>query len=494
MPLLHPSSPRIRKIIGAAAGLLLTALSHSAPAAPLADPIPTAIPDSPLAVDVETVADGLTAPVWGTAAPGHGDRLYVADQDGILWNVDLDSGSKSVLLNVNDRLVSLGVGGPGTFDERGLLGVAFHPQYQDTGLLYTYTSEPVAGSADFSTLPADTSANHQSVISEWQVPAPGSAGSVVDPATRREVLRIDQPQFNHNAGALSFGPDGDLFVSLGDGGAADDQGVGHVPGGNGQDPSNVLGTLLRIDPGGSDSANGQYSIPEDNPFADSAEGADEVYAYGFRNPYRFSFDPATGDLVAADVGQNDIEEVDLVTSGGNYGWREKEGTFLFDANGSDPGFVSADSPGSPAELTDPVLQYDHDEGIAVVGGFVYRGSGLGEALSGKYLFGDYFYPDEGGGRLLVGDLATGQIHELLGPGELDGISILGFGRDAAGELYVLGNETGTPFGDSGVVLKITREVPVPGTLALLGLGLAALGLFGRRRPPLRPFYPPPNPL
>ncbi|NIW38838.1 MAG: CHRD domain-containing protein, partial [Gemmatimonadetes bacterium] len=382
---------------------------------------------------------------------------------------------------VTDRLVSLGVAGPGTFDERGLLGVAFHPDYASTGLLYTYTSEPVAGSADFSTMPPDTSANHQSVISEWQVPVPGDPTSVADPSTRREVFRIDQPQFNHNAGALNFGPDGDLYISLGDGGAADDQGVGHVTGGNGQDPGNVLGAILRIDPGGSDSANGQYGVPVDNPFAGTTDGADEIYAYGFRNPFRFSFDPVTGELFAADVGQNDIEEVDLVAAGGNYGWRVKEGTFLFDPNGADAGFVTADSPGSPAGLTDPVLQYDHDEGIAVVGGFIYRGHELDEELFGKYLFGDYFFPAEGGGRLLVGNLATGQIRELLSPGDMGGLSLLGFGRDGAGELYLLANATGVPFGESGVVLRLTRAVPAPGTLGLVGLGLAALGFLGRER-------------
>ncbi|MPZ52881.1 MAG: CHRD domain-containing protein, partial [Acidimicrobiia bacterium] len=217
----------------------------------------------PLAL--ETVADGMTAPNWGTASPGIDDRLIVTDQDGLLWSVDLVSGNTEVFLDVSTRLVALGVGGPGTFDERGLLGVAFHPDYTTNGLLYTYTSEPEDGPADFSTMPEGTAPNHQSVIAEWRVPSPGDPDSVVDPATRREVLRIDEPQFNHDAGALVFGPDGHFYVALGDGGQGDDQGVGHVPGGNGQDPTNVLGTVLRIDPLDSNSANGQYGIPADNP-------------------------------------------------------------------------------------------------------------------------------------------------------------------------------------------------------------------------------------
>jgi glucose/arabinose dehydrogenase len=208
-------------------------------------------------ISLETVATELTAPNWGTVVPGCPElenRLVVSDQNGILWGIDTDSGEKTVLLDVSERLVRLGVGGEGTFDERGFLGVALHPEFADNGLLYTYTSEPVAGDADFSTMPDGEEANHQSVINEWQVVEPPCAPeSVVDPATVRELMRIDEPQFNHDAGALAFGPDEMLYISLGDGGMADDQGVGHVEGGNGQDPSNILGSIVRIDPLGTDS-------------------------------------------------------------------------------------------------------------------------------------------------------------------------------------------------------------------------------------------------
>jgi glucose/arabinose dehydrogenase len=218
----------------------------------LADPILT----GGFHVRLEPVADGLTAPNWGTAAPGDNQRLFVTDQDGILWAIDLDSGDKSVFLDVSDRLVALGAFGPGTFDERGLLGVAFHPDYAMNGLLYTYTSEPVSAPADFSTMPVGTEPNHQSVILEWQVPNPGDPAAVVDPTSARELLRIDQPQFNHDGGGMDFGADGMLYISLGDGGGRDDQGVGHGEIGNGQDLSTILGSIIRIDPLGNNSANG----------------------------------------------------------------------------------------------------------------------------------------------------------------------------------------------------------------------------------------------
>ncbi|MGB9956353.1 PQQ-dependent sugar dehydrogenase [Haloferax prahovense] len=423
----------------------------------LEDPIPEPIEAGPQTVRLEMVASGLTAPNWGTAVPGCdglANRLVLTDQTGILWSVDTETGEKSVFADLSELLVSLGVGGPGTFDERGLLGVAFHPEYATNGFLYTYTSEPVGGSADFSTMPAGESPNHQSVVREWQVPEPCNPDAVVDPTTAREVLRVDEPQFNHNAGCLNFGPDEKLYISLGDGGAADDQGVGHVPGGNGQDPGNVLGTILRIDPRGTDAANGEYGVPADNPFVDRDGFVDEIYAYGFRNPFRFSFDARTGELYAADVGQNDVEEVDIVVAGGNYGWREKEGPLCFDPNGAEPGFVfECESGDAPADVIDPVAAYDHDEGIAVVGGFVSRGDEL-PALRGRYIFGDYFHPASGGGRLFYLE-RNDRIREFRLAG-LDalGFAVLGFGQDAGGDLYVLGNQTGVPFGDTGFVMRI----------------------------------------
>jgi glucose/arabinose dehydrogenase len=433
---------------------------------PLADRLPLIGPGT-VHVQLETVARGLTAPNWGTHAPGDTGRLFVTDQVGILWAIDLATGDKTVFLDVSPLLVDLGIFGPGSFDERGLLGVAFHPGYQANGLLYTYTSEHVFKGADFSTMPPGTLPNHRTVIREWQVPVPQDAASVVDPTTARTLLRIDQPQFNHDGGAISFGPDELLYISLGDGGAADDQetgidpfgvpNIGHGCAGNGRDPTTILGTIIRIDPLGHDSANGQYGIPGDNPFRGWEGFVEEIFAYGFRNPFRFSFDALTGDLYVGDVGQNDVEEVNIVVAGGNYGWNHKEGSFHFIANGADPGYVTDRPQAAPADLIDPVAEYDHADGIAIIGGFVYRGIRI-PALEGSYVFGDFARTFSNDGRLFHLD-EIGQIAELqlLRPAEL-GLSLLGMGQDAPGELYVLGNTTGVPFGDTGVVLRIAPKV------------------------------------
>jgi len=450
----------------------------------LADPIMV----GGVRIQLETVATGLTAPNWGTFAPGAPGRLFVSDQNGTLWAIDLATGDKSVFLDVSARLVALGIAGPGTFDERGLLGVAFHPDFMTNGLLYTYTSEPVDGDADFSTMPPGEMANHQSVIIEWHVPNPADPESVVDPTSVRELLRIDEPQFNHNAGAVNFGPGGMLYISLGDGGGRDDEGVGHSPQGNGQDPSNVLGSILRIDPTGANSANGQYGIPDDNPFVGQAGFVGEIFAYGFRNPFRFSFDMESGDLYVGDVGQDDIEEVDVVVAGGNYGWNIKEGSFCFDPAGADPGFAFDQDlcPGESDGLIDPIAEFntadnlaDNEDGRAIIGGFVYRGSEI-PALVGRYVFGDFSLFTETGvnndGGLfflnkknVVGkkQIKTSKIVEVHLPGlERLGKAVLGFGQDAHGEIYVLANDTGVPFGagddldiPTGVVLRIDRSAP-----------------------------------
>jgi glucose/arabinose dehydrogenase len=456
-------------------GILLVAVSVASAASGL---LADVIAQSGKTIKLEPLATGLTAPNFGTSAPGDDGRLFVSDQDGILWAIDLASGDKSVFADLSELLVPLGAFGPGSFDERGFLGVAFHPGYASNGLLYTLTSEPVAGQADFSTMPPGSTPNHQAVVREWQVPNPGAPASVVDPTSSRELLRIDEPQFNHNAGALNFGHDEMLYISLGDGGGRDDQGTGHGSSGNAQDPSNILGSILRIDALGSNSNNGQYGIPADNPFVGMNGYADEIYAYGFRNPFRFSFDMATGDLYAGDVGQDELEEVDVVVAGGNYGWNVKEGSFCFDPNGSAPGFAFTQEPcpNEPSGLIDPVAEYntsdslaENEDGRAVVGGFVYRGRGI-PGLVGRYIFGDFSqFTDTGvntAGRLfflnkknIVKDkfIKSSKIFEFTLHGQdALGRSLLGFGQDAHGELYVLANDVGTPFGDTGVVLRITR--------------------------------------
>jgi len=450
--------------------ILRPSVSEASPNGPglLAPPV---IPGE-YVISLELVADGLTAPNWGTFAPGHPERLFISDQAGQLWAIDLTNGDRSLFLDVSKQLVPLGIAGPGTFDERGLLGFAFHPDYLSTGHLYTWTSQSVDGLADFSTVPVTDTADHQAVLLEWEVPAPEDPDSVVITSTVRELLRLDEPQFNHNGGALNFGHDDMLYISLGDGGAADDQGSGHGTSGNGQDPGNILGTILRIDPDGVNSTNGQYGIPGDNPFVADTGIPDEIYAFGFRNPFRFSFDSQTGDLYAGDVGQNDIEEVDLITSGGNFGWNIKEGSFCFDPNGSDQGFAYAaeNCPGETLDMIDPIAEYntsesltENQDGRAVIGGFVYRGDRL-SPLQGAYIFGDYSRFTASGvnndGRLFFiwpGTSSTAglPVYEFsFADRDEFGMSVLGFAQDAQGELYVLANDTGTPFENTGVVLRL----------------------------------------
>lgn len=435
---------------------------------PLENPVPELIGIGDIHVRLETVAGGLTAPNWGASAPEDPDRLFISDQDGILWAIPTSNAEvmvsevgSNVFLDVSARLVSLGVGGPGSFDERGLLGFAFHPDYATNGKLYTYTSEPVSGPADFSTIPVDAAPNHQSVVLEWTVPNPSDPESVVDPKSVRELLRIDQPQFNHNAGAMTFGFDGMLYITLGDGGGRDDRDdgmslgvplVGHGCDGNGADKTTILGSIIRIDPDGTNSANGQYGVPQDNPFV-GQEGLDEIYAYGFRNPFRISFDSLTGDLYAADVGQNDIEEINIVSAGGHYGWRLKEGSFGFIFNGNQPGYVTDHPLEHPAGLIDPIAQYDHDDGIAVVGGFVYRGLRI-RPLQGRYVFGEFAQTFSNDGRLFYLDQSDAIREFPLIDQKEFAFSLLGMGQDGHGEIYALVNETGTPFGTSGKVLRI----------------------------------------
>jgi glucose/arabinose dehydrogenase len=462
---------RVPRSIALAAVAVVAVAAPAAAAPALSDPIPAPIPASNIQVALMPVATGLVAPVTGTVAPGDDKHLFVADQGGKIWQVDVRGREpQSLVADLSGRLVSdLAKVIPGLpYDERGLLGLAFDPRFERNGLLYTFTSENPTSAPDFTTQPGVTPAGGQAVIAQWRVRDRKAKHLMVDPSSRRELLRIDKPQFNHNGGEIAFGPDGYLYIAVGDGGAADDQGPGHVPGGNAQSlaAGNVLGKVLRIDPRGHNSANGRYGIPRRNPFL-GREGADEIWAYGFRNPYRFSFDSRSGTLLVGDVGQNDIEEVDAVRAGRNYGWPVKEGSFLFDNGGAGAGFVTQRSPGIPAGLVDPVLEYDHTapggvrcgggapptacQGIAVVGGYVYRGHDV-KALRGHYVFGDYSRAfAQPLGRLFVNK--GSQVTSLPDPG----IAVFGFAQDHRGELYVLGNTTGLLSGATGTVLRITSR-------------------------------------
>ncbi|NUP88514.1 MAG: PQQ-dependent sugar dehydrogenase [Candidatus Sumerlaeia bacterium] len=428
-------------------------------------------PDIPLgtvSIELEVVASGLVAPI-GLEEPDDGTgRLFIYDQAGFIWVVESGALLPTPLLDVSARLVTLGVAGPGTFDERGLIGFALHPDFTSNRRFYTFTSEPVSGTADFTN--TSPTQNCQTVIAEWQT-QPGNP-NLADLGSRREILRIDKQQFNHNGGTMRFGPDGMLYIAIGDGGGADDSNDGtqfgnpirgHDYPGNGQDTGTIYGNILRIDVDGSDGVNGQYGIPAGNPFV-GGQGLDEIWVYGLRNPFLFSFDSLTGDLYIGDVGQNQIEEVHIAGAGDNCGWRHMEGSFFFDPNGTSPGrLVSIPIEPIPPDLLAPVAEYDHGDGISIMGGFVYRGTAI-PALDGLYVTGDFTRSfATPSGRLFHLDGAN-EFHELrIGDPERPfGLFLKGFGEDRSGEIYACGSTDIGPFGTSGVVLRL---VPLPTTAA-----------------------------
>ena len=319
------------------------------------------------AVGLELVAEGLTAPVAIVPAPGNNGELLIVDQIGVIRAVDANGQMlEEPFLDIRDRVIELDE----SYDERGLLGLAFHPNYANNGRFFVYYSAPLQEGA-----PEGWSSTSR--VSSFQ-----AANNQADPNSEEILLRVNQPQLNHNAGQIAFGPDGYLYVPLGDGGGANDEDMGHIAdwyekndGGNGQDlTTNLLGTILRIDV--DNRADGQaYAVPEDNPFVGQA-GAEEVWAYGLRNPWRISFD-TDGTLYAADLGQELFEEVNVIEKGGNYGWNVKEATHCFSTQTpEEPPQTCPDSGPDGEPLIDPVLEHDHDVGIAIIGGYVYRGSDL----------------------------------------------------------------------------------------------------------------------
>ena len=244
---------------------------------PIDNPIMANIEEGAVKVHLTAIADGMVAPLYGINAPGQTDYIYLIDQVGVLYSFQISTRQINVLLDVSDDLVTLSFGG----DERGLLGLAFHPDFASNGFLYTYTSMPVSDNPDFS---VTFGADHHSVITEWHAVNDSGTGLNIELDSAREVLRIAQPQFNHNGGSLQFDQNNMLLISLGDGGGSDDQGDGHADGGNGQDFMSPLGSIIRIDPLLRTSANGQYGIPVDNPFTNDNEVLDEAWVTGVRNP------------------------------------------------------------------------------------------------------------------------------------------------------------------------------------------------------------------
>jgi glucose/arabinose dehydrogenase len=414
----------------------------------------------PPEVALEQVADGLTSPVtMATANDGTG-RLFVVDQAGFI-RILRPGGTLAPepFLDLSDRLVQL----MPDFDERGLLGLAFHPDFARNGRFFVYYSAPLREGA-----PDDF--NVTSTISEFHVSA--ADPDRADPDSERILLQVDKPQFNHNAGTILFGPrDGYLYISIGDGGGANDVDLGHVEdwyadnaGGNGQDTTqNLLGNILRIDVDHGD----PYAIPPDNPLV-GKEGLDEIFGWGLRNPYRMSFDQGgRRDLFVGDAGQGLWEEVSIATRGGNFGWNVKEGTHCFDAE--NPTEFPAECPASDPDgnpLIDPVIEYPNIAqagglGVVVIGGYVYRGHDL-PRFRGSYIFGDWSRNfDQPDGSLFV---ATPRHKGLWRMEQLRisntdsgrlGRYVLGLGQDPRGEMYVLTTDNTAPAGTTGKVFRLS---------------------------------------
>ena len=424
---------------------------------------------------VPVVEAAFPSPVAITHAGDGSGRLFVTDQRG---TVHIITAAGELLptpfLDIASKLIPERPG----FDERGLLATAFHPDYASNGLFYIYYSAPSPNFSESPTKPVD----HMSVVSEFKVDI--SNPDLANPDSERILLTFDQPQFNHNGGQVAFGPDNLLYISTGDGGSSNDNDAGHTGGteeqpngglGNSQNLTNLLGKILRIDPLGKNAASGKYGIPDTNPFGVSIAGAlPEIYAFGLRNPWRFSFDRATGQLYCADVGQGSLEEVNIITSGDNYGWRNREGTITFDPT----------APGDVTAAIDPVAQYAHPEpslptpagvlkiGTSITGGYVYRGT-ASPGLVGTYLFGDWTSSFSNPNGTLLGLIPSQTPDKFdveiisVEAGNPVGFFIPTFGEDEAGEIYMATKTTLAPSATdpasgqpTGGIFRI-EEVPAP---------------------------------
>jgi len=414
--------------------------------------------------DLQLVATGFTSPLGVVPFPDASGRLAVIDQIGKVWIINA-AGQKlgTAFIDVSSRLVTLNSG----YDERGLLGLAFHPDFASNRKFYLYyTAPPAAGG------PAPNVAwNNLSTISEFRAMAGNT--DMADISSERYLLRLNDPQSNHNGGTIAFGQDGYLYIAIGDGGRANDTGPGHVEdwyaaieGGNAQNiEANLFGKFLRIDVN-----NGNpYAIPADNPFV-GKPGLDEIWAYGFRNPYRFSFDmEGSRDLIAGDAGQLMFEEIDVVKKGGNYGWNVREGFHCFNAANATSPFATCPSKDVwNNQLTDPVIEllnvnHPAGNGIAttIIGGNVYRGSAIKD-LRGLYVFGTfsrssgipnaelYVAKTSGSSNWQYAELNLKSFAGNLGQ------YLKGFGQDLSGEVYVTTSGVAGPAQTTG---KVYRLIP-----------------------------------
>lgn len=416
------------------------------PAALAAACVPAARAEFPK-LALEMVADKkILSPTCITSAGDGTSRLFVCEQRGKILLFKNGILQTQPFLDLSASLVAEQT----AYDERGLLGLAFHPQYSQTGQpgagrFYVFYSAPSPNAPGTTELPV----NCRTTLAEYRVSAANP--DQADPGSGRILLSFDKPQFNHNGGQVAFGPDGLLYFSTGDGGSSNDNNAGHTGGGstrpnnnlgNAQDRTSWMGKIHRIDPLGTTGPGGQYGIPADNPFAGNPGVREEIWAWGLRNPWRFSFDRQDGRLFCADVGQGEVEEVDLITKGGNYGWHNREGTFI-------PAFASA-APALEGSVVDPIAQYAHpgvvkgtpalpQYGVSITGGVLYRGTAIA-GLQGKYVFGDYSQEAASPKGTLLGLEESAGVWTLsklnLDAGNPISYYIQTFGEGADGEIYV----------------------------------------------------------
>jgi glucose/arabinose dehydrogenase len=442
-------------------GLAVLVLLFFASGCEIFDEIEDNVVDHVKTPSLKLMAEGLTSPVFLTEAPDGSGRLFVLEQPGMIRIIQDGKLVEEPFLDITDKVVELNE----HYDERGLLSLAFHPGYASNGRFFIFYSSPLWPNAP-------NNWDHTNVVAEYTVSADPMKA---DKGSERILLHENHPYMNHNGGTLAFGPmDGYLYISIGDGGNRDDQGMGHAedwydrnPGGNGQDIyQNLKGDILRIDVNGAH----PYAIPPDNPFV-MTDGMDETYAYGFRNPYRFSFDMG-GDyaLYSQDAGQELREEINRVVKGGNYGWNVKEGTLCFNAEDPTNPFANCpdqDPQGNP--LIPPVIEFKNSKhgagvGLVVVGGYVYRGSELPH-LRGQYIFGTWSKTHDVPNGLVF--KSQPQMGHLWGfsdvefkntpTGDLNSY-LLGFGQDREGEVYVLTTDTEGPHGHTGKVYKMVSKL------------------------------------
>ena len=406
-----------------------------------------------LDVKLEEVANKLTAPLLLVEAPDNTHRKFIIEQVGLI-KVLMPDGKllDDPFLDISKKLTDLNP----VFDEEGLLGLAFHPDFGSNGKFYVTYTGPIRKDAS---LPVKLWWENTETLAEFSVSKDNP--NKADPASERVIMHVDQPQFNHNGGWISFGPDGYLYFSLGDGGYKNDWGPGHDPSlGSGQDTGTRLGTILRIDVNTPDTENElPYSVPKDNPFVGEDGFLPEIWAYGFRNPWRCSFDMGgNNDLICGDVGQNAYEEINVVTKGGNYGWRQKEGMHCFDYLNPNEHPTSCNDKG----MIDPVIEYkscnvfDNCKGLSITGGYVYRGEH--SAWKGKYFFADWSKQfGKGDGVLYVASKKGDKWSmEEINVTNLPNFSafILSFGQDRQGDVYVMVSDTLGPVKASDKIYKL----------------------------------------